>query len=96
MSRGHGWLESAILEEIEESARRAAMMPSLPRGPFCKTAAALAHVYQRGKPYVWGWEATAAQRKATLRAMHSLARKYPDRFRLEGGQGRTPLLLCER
>ena len=96
MSRGNGWLESAILEEIEELARRAAMTPNLPHEPFCRTAAALAYVYQRGKPYIWGWEATPAQRKATFRAMRSLAHKYPDRFRLEGGQGRTPLLLCER
>ena len=33
---------------------------------------------------------------AVLRAMHSLVRKYPDRFALTGGKDREPLWLVPR
>ena len=36
---------------------------------------------------------TRAQYTAVLRAMHSLARKYPESIKLSGGQGREPLWL---
>src|SRR5262249_834280 len=37
--------------------------------------------------------ATRAQRVAVLRAMHTLARKYPDKVALAGGKGSEPLWL---
>jgi hypothetical protein len=37
--------------------------------------------------------ATHAQRVAVLRAMHTLARKYPDKVALAGGKGSEPLWI---
>jgi hypothetical protein len=49
-----------------------------------------AAIYQPKK----GWPAvTRAQQVSVLRAMHSLARKFPDRFVLNGGKGREPLRI---
>lgn len=36
-----------------------------------------------------------AERKALVRAIHSLVRKYPHRFTVIGGRGRRPLRLLE-
>jgi hypothetical protein len=40
----------------------------------------------------WWWP-TRAERLVVLRAMHSLVRKYPDRFALTGGKGREHLWI---
>jgi hypothetical protein len=40
----------------------------------------------------WWWP-TRAERLVVLRAMHSLVRKYPDRFTLTGGKGREHLWI---
>jgi hypothetical protein len=39
------------------------------------------------------WKPTRAQYTAVLRAMHSLARKYPESIELGDGKGREPLWL---
>ena len=47
-------------------------------------------VYQ---PEKLGRRPTQSEHVAALRAMHSLARKYPNKFVLTGGKGRGPLWL---
>jgi hypothetical protein len=42
------------------------------------------------------WWPTQAQHVAVIRAMHSLVRKFPERFALTGGKGRLPLWLNVR
>jgi hypothetical protein len=83
VSRGLGRIERAILELIEGAAA-------------CQeryTASDLAlTIYQ---PKSRRRRATQAEHVAALRAMQSLARKFPDRFLLKGGKGR-PLWLERR
>ena len=76
MSRGLGRIERAILEVIEGAAA-------------CKeryAASDLAHSIDQPKSPTR--RATQAEHVAALRAMRSLARKFPDRFVLKGGEGR--------
>jgi hypothetical protein len=47
-------------------------------------------VYQPETP---GRRPTQSEHVAALRAMHSFARKYPNKFVLTGGKGRGPLWL---
>jgi hypothetical protein len=61
----------------------------------------LVHCYAPPNRYtpgrVWGWtaaEATPAQRKAAVRAMHSFVRRH-QRYALAGGKGRKELVLYE-
>jgi hypothetical protein len=79
MSRGLGHIERAIITFFDDT-------------EWCAerwTAESLAIDVYRTKEK----RPTRAQRVAVLRAMHSLARKYPDRFVLTGGKGRGPLWL---
>ena len=80
MSRGLGRIERAILDVIEED--EAADLE-------CVYAAEdlAERVY---RPKAWP---TRAQQVATLRAMHALAAKCPDKIALTGGKGRNPLWL---
>jgi hypothetical protein len=76
VSRGLSRIERAILEVIEDDAaceeRYAARDLAL-------------SIYQPKSPRR---RATQAEHTAALRAMHSLARKFPDRFVLKCGEGR--------
>ena len=49
-------------------------------------------IFRPEKPHP-DWWPTQAQRVAVTRAMHLLARKFPERFALTGGKGRVPLWL---
>jgi hypothetical protein len=91
MTRGPGHVEKAILAIVDE----------LEANP------ALAGVLQHHTMTVEAWAAgvyrldiiervTRAQYTATLRAMRALARRYPHRFVLEGGKGRSRLLFLVR
>jgi hypothetical protein len=53
-------------------------------------------IFRPEKPYPEVWWPTQAQHVAVIRAMHSLARKFPERFVLTGGKGRLPLWLNVR
>ena len=80
MSRGLGRIERAILDLIEDE----------DACEQCYAADDLARaVYQRGK----SGRPTQSEHVAALRAMHSLARKYPNKFVLTGGRGRGRLWL---
>jgi len=83
MSRGLGRIERAILELIEGEAAC--------KERYAASDLALS-IYQ---PKNRRRRATQAEHVAALRAMHSLARKFPDRFVLKGGKGR-PLWLERR
>ena len=50
-------------------------------------------IFRPEKPYPEDWWPTQAQHGAVTRAMHLLARKFPERFALTGGKGRVPLWL---
>ena len=53
-------------------------------------------IFARRKPCPKDWWPTPIQHVAVVRAMHSLARKFPERFALTGGKGRLPLWLNVR
>ena len=76
MSRGLGRIERAILELIEGEAAC--------KERYAARDLALS-IYQPKSPRR---QATQAEHVAALRAMHSLARKFPYRFVLKGGEGR--------
>jgi hypothetical protein len=83
MSRGLGRIERAIVDVLEDEGanpHRYATAEDLAR-----------EVYPAKK-----WLTRAKRRAqvvAVLRAMHSLTRKYPNRFFLTGGKGRHPLWI---
>jgi hypothetical protein len=52
-------------------------------------------IFRPEKPYP-DWWPTQAQHIAVVRAMHSLACKFPERFALTGGKGRLSLWLNVR
>lgn len=54
------------------------------------------YIFRTEKPYSEDWWPTQAQHVAVTRAMHSLAREFPERFVLTGGKGRLPLWLNVR
>jgi len=83
MSRGLGRIERAILEVIEGEAAC--------QERYAASDLALS-IYQPKSPRR---RATQTEHVAALRAMQSLARKFPDRFVLKGGEGR-PLWLERR
>ena len=76
MSRGLGRIERAILELIEGEAAC--------KERYAARDLALS-IYQPKSPRR---QATQAEHVAALRAMHSLARKFPHLFVLKGGEGR--------
>ena len=53
-------------------------------------------IFRPEKPYPEDWWPTQNQHVAVIRAMNSLARKFPERFALTGGKGRLPLWLNVR
>jgi hypothetical protein len=84
MSRGLGRIERAIVDILEDEdadPHRYATAEDLAR-----------EIYHPPKKWL-----TRAKRRAqvvaVLRAMHSLKRKYPNRFYLTGGKGRHPLWI---
>ncbi len=89
MSRGLGRIERAILASIEAT-----------YNSRCNTIresswSVASDVFEPPRGWQSGsWEPTAAQRKATTRAMRSFVRKHP-RYALMGGQGRKHLWLYE-
>jgi hypothetical protein len=52
-------------------------------------------IFRPEKPHP-DWWPTQAQHVVVIRAMHLLARKFPQRFALTGGKGRLPLWLNVR
>jgi hypothetical protein len=76
MSRGLGRIEQAILGVIEGEAAC--------KERYAARDLALS-IYQ---PKIPRRRATQTEHVAALRAMRSLARKFPDRFVLKGGEGR--------
>jgi hypothetical protein len=53
-------------------------------------------IFRPEKPYPEDRWPAQAHHIAVIRAMHSLARKFPERFVLTGGKGRLPLWLNVR
>ena len=53
-------------------------------------------IFRPEKPYPEDWWPTQNQHVAVIRAMNSLARRFPERFALTGGKGRLPLWLNVR
>ena len=53
-------------------------------------------IFRPEKPCPKDWWPTRVQHVAVRRAMHSRARKFPQRFALTGGKGRLPLWLNVR
>jgi hypothetical protein len=84
MSRGLGRIERAILELIEDG--------DVCEDRYATRDLALA-IYQPERPTRLP---TQAERVAVLRAMRSLARKYPSKLELTGGKGAKPLWLERR
>jgi hypothetical protein len=77
MSRGPGFLERKIINMLRYGRRSWA--------PDADDIAERAYPQERGS--YW------ARHVAVLRAMRSVARKYPDKFVLRGGKGRTALVI---
>jgi len=89
MSRGLGSIERAILARFRRGHPAIEIDDA---GDYGTTAHRMAY-------FVYGIRDHGSERAeivAVLRAMHSLARKYPDRFELKGGKGRAPLWLVRR
>jgi hypothetical protein len=84
MSRGLGRIERAILDVFEDDEGDYTVV--LGFDDYTCAESLVDHIYA-------GEESTRAQVVAVLRAMHSLARKYPDRLALAGGKGREPLWI---
>ncbi len=80
MSRGLGYIERAIVNQLNKMKDSELGLSSEPiaREIF-------AHGSRRG------WKPTVAQRKACVRAMHSLHTKFGNP--LKGGRGREPLSI---
>jgi hypothetical protein len=81
MSRRLGRVERTILAKIEATRANRTGWSSIELGNACYPGYA-------GLTYT-------AERKALVRAIHSLVRKYPHRFTVIGGRGRRPLRLLE-
>jgi hypothetical protein len=79
MSRGLGRIEQAIIDILEDEEAYYFNDPSAAED------LAIAIYHSKGP--------TRPQRLAVLRAMHSVVRKYPDRYALAGGKGREPLWI---
>jgi hypothetical protein len=92
MTRGPGYVEKAILAILDELEANPALDEVLQHHHTMTAKALAADVYRLDIIE----RVTRAQYTATLRAMHALARKYPHRFRLEGGKGRSRLLFLVR
>ena len=86
MSLGLGRIERAILAivDVEDGYEQS------------YAAEDLAMNLPPGKALSRDWWPAQAQHIAVRRAMHSLARKFPERFVLTGGKGRLPLWLNVR
>ena len=93
MTRGPGHFEKAILAIVDELEANPALDEVLQHHHTIMTAKALAADVYRLDIIE---RVTRAQYTATLRAMHALARRYPHRFGLEGGKGRSGLLFLVR
>src|SRR5262245_10868791 len=106
MSRGLGRIERAILGRF----KRGLDSPAIRRtddGRIASWADLLALTIYR-RDYEWEdiddeveYERAISRREraekvAVLRAMHSIARKFPQRFELRGGKGRSPLWLVRK
>ena len=89
MSRGLGRIERCILKSIERG-------KTDPHGPLPVLITSWHVVGDAYRPIgIWGhWKPTRAQRKATVHAMHSFVRKFPE-FALTGGKGRKQMFLYE-
>ena len=84
MSRGLGRIERAILEHLMDDEDE----------PIYAADTLISVVYRPpDAPDDFDFRPTRAQYTAVLRAMHSLARKYPQSIKLSGGKGRKPLWL---
>ena len=85
MSRGPGKLERALIEELSRDGhwRRSNL-----RSPLFATSYDLAYITCVPDPYPEkGWQPTRSQRQAASRAIRSLVRKYPERYKTIGGKG---------
>src|SRR5262249_11496583 len=96
MSRGPGRLERAILDQIESDKAPDRYGQS---GVVLISSWDLAYIYQPpssvDRPASWHPKnATPAQRKAVIRAMHSFVRKFPQ-YAVGGGKGPGRLFLYE-
>jgi len=89
MSRGLGRVERAILAFLEEDDLSSATW----EGKYAEDSFTVAIYRPPDAPDDFHFKRTRAQYTAVLRAMHSLARKYPESIKLSGGQGREPLWL---
>jgi hypothetical protein len=98
MSRGLGRIERAILNLVEdmddegwEERYEAQDLASRVFGEDDSD-----RDYDAGRLKYRQWRAQRrAKEVAILRAMHSLARKFPDRVALMGGKGRDPLWISK-
>lgn len=99
MSKGLGRIERAILGAI---ARDKVGLAGEPDPVRVTSWGILYDLFQPayGAPSAgmgWGWtprQATPAQRKTVVRALHSFVRKHPE-YALTGGKGRKELILYE-
>jgi hypothetical protein len=96
MSRGPGRIERAILDQIESDKAPDRYGQS---GVVLISSWDLAYIYQPPSSVdpSGSWlpkDATPAQRKAVIRAMHSFVRKLPQ-YAIGGGKGRGRLFLYE-
>jgi hypothetical protein len=95
MSRGLGYIERKILatlsrsQETTSTDRRGSLAISKGK-PFSSRELAQKIWGKRGQA---GWKPALAQRKACVRAMHSIAAKFPEQFELSGGKGRETLVI---
>jgi hypothetical protein len=84
MSRGLGFLERKIVNLLRYGGGR---RPYRPLHLWLDASYIAARAYPRERGTYW------AQRVAVLRAMRSVAGKYPDKFVLRGGTGRAELVI---
>src|SRR5262245_24454918 len=84
MSLGLGFLERKIINMLRHGQQRRPFVTSY--WPLDAD-----RIAERAYPMEHGsyW----AQHTAVLRAMRSVARKYPDKYVLRGGKGRAPLVI---
>jgi hypothetical protein len=95
MSRGPGRIERAIFERIWKAATGGSLGEPMP--VRVRPWDVLLDLYRPADDYAHRWnpnQATPAQRKAVVRAMHSFVRKHPG-YALTGGKGRKELILYE-
>ncbi len=94
MSRGLCRIDRAILARIEEG-RTSTGVGWPPHGAHVSSGQLFWDCYPNPKPgFPDHREPTPVQRKSVSRAMHAIVRKFPQ-YALMGGEGQTPLWLCE-